>query len=141
VTAGLAIYDTMQFISSKVHTTCIGQAASMGAWLLAAGEPGKRTALANSRIMVHQPMGGTRGPASDINIQAQEILKLRLRMNEILASHSGRDLDQIAEDTERDFYMSAEEAVEYGIVDAVAANRPGASDESDKTENIAKGAA
>ena len=84
--------------------------------------------------MIHQPMGGTRGPASDINIQAQEILKLRLRMNEILASHSGRDLDQIAEDTERDYYMSAEEAVEYGIVDAVAANRPGASDESDKTD-------
>ena len=134
VTAGLAIYDTMQFISSQVHTTCIGQAASMGAWLLAAGATGKRTALANSRIMIHQPMGGTRGPASDINIQAQEILKLRHRMNEILASHTGRDLEQIAEDTERDYYMSAHEAMEYGIVDAVAANRPGASDKSEDDE-------
>ncbi len=123
VTAGLAIYDTMQFIRSDVHTTCIGQAASMGAWLLAAGTPGKRTALANSRIMIHQPMGGARGQASDINIQAQEILKLRHRMNEILASHTGRALDQIATDTERDYYMGAEEAREYGIVDAVADRR------------------
>lgn len=125
VTAGLAIYDTMQFIRSDVHTTCIGQAASMGAWLLAAGTPGKRTALPNSRIMIHQPMGGTRGPASDINIQAQEILKLRRRMNEILADHTGRDLEQIATDTERDYYLGAEEAKEYGIVDAVAERRPG----------------
>lgn len=123
VTAGLAIYDTMQFIRSDVHTTCIGQAASMGAWLLAAGTPGKRTALANSRIMIHQPMGGARGQASDINIQAQEILKLRHRMNEILASHTGRALDQIATDTERDYYMGAEEAREYGIVDAVTDRR------------------
>jgi len=123
VTAGLAIYDTMQFIRSDVHTTCIGQAASMGAWLLAAGAPGKRTALANSRIMIHQPMGGARGQASDINIQAQEILKLRHRMNEILASHTGRPLEQIARDTERDYYLSAEEAREYGIVDAVANQR------------------
>jgi ATP-dependent Clp protease protease subunit len=123
VTAGLAIYDTMQFIRSDVHTTCIGQAASMGAWLLAAGAPGKRTALANSRVMIHQPMGGARGQASDINIQAQEILKLRHRMNEILADHTGRALDQIAADTERDYYMGAEEAREYGIVDAVANQR------------------
>jgi len=123
VTAGLAIYDTMQFIRSDVHTTCIGQAASMGAWLLAAGAPGKRTALANSRIMIHQPMGGARGQASDINIQAQEILKLRHRMNEILASHTGRPLEQIARDTERDYYLGAGEAQEYGIVDAVASQR------------------
>jgi ATP-dependent Clp protease protease subunit len=123
VTAGLAIYDTMQFIRSDVHTTCIGQAASMGAWLLAAGAEGKRTALANARIMIHQPMGGARGQASDINIQAQEILKLRHRMNEILASHTGRSLEQIASDTERDYYMGAEEAQEYGIVDSVANQR------------------
>jgi ATP-dependent Clp protease protease subunit len=129
VTAGLAIYDTMQFIRSDVHTTCIGQAASMGAWLLASGTPGKRTALTNSRIMIHQPMGGTRGPASDIDIQAQEILKLRHRMNEILASHTGRDLEQIAADTERDYYLSSEEAREYGIVDVVASQRAGETSE------------
>jgi ATP-dependent Clp protease protease subunit len=123
VTAGLAIYDTMQFIRSPVQTTCIGQAASMGAWLLAAGAPGKRTALANSRIMIHQPMGGARGQASDIDIQAQEILKLRHTMNEILASHTGRDADVIAAETERDHYMSADEALEYGIVDTVASAR------------------
>jgi ATP-dependent Clp protease protease subunit len=123
VTAGLAIYDTMQFIRSPVQTTCIGQAASMGAWLLAAGAPGKRTALANSRIMIHQPMGGARGQASDIDIQAQEILKLRDTMNEILASHTGRDADVIAAETERDHYMSADEALEYGIVDTVASAR------------------
>ena len=123
ITAGLAIYDTMQFIRSDVHTTCIGQAASMGAWLVAAGTKGKRTALANSRIMIHQPMGGARGQASDINIQAQEILKLRHGMNEILARHTGRDVEQIAGDTERDYYMSAEEARDYGIVDVVTSER------------------
>jgi ATP-dependent Clp protease protease subunit len=123
VTAGLAIYDTMQFIRSDVHTTCIGQAASMGAWLLAAGAEGKRTALANARIMIHQPMGGARGQASDINIQAQEILKLRHRMNEILATHTNRDISQIAVDTERDYYMSSEEAQDYGIVDVVTNQR------------------
>jgi len=133
VTAGLAIYDTMQFIRSDVHTTCIGQAASMGAWLLAAGAEGKRTALANSRIMIHQPMGGARGQASDINIQAQEILKLRHKMNEILASHTGRSLEEIASDTERDYYMSAEEALEYGIVDAVANKRSANLGESDES--------
>jgi ATP-dependent Clp protease protease subunit len=123
ITAGLAIYDTMQFIRSEVHTTCIGQAASMGAWLLAAGAPGKRSALANSRIMIHQPMGGARGQASDINIQAQEIIKLRDRMNEILASHTGQDVSQIAADTERDYYMSADESLDYGIVDVVTSQR------------------
>jgi len=123
ITAGLAIYDTMQFIRCDVSTTCIGQAASMGAWLIAAGTKGKRTALANARIMIHQPMGGARGQASDINIQAQEILKLRQRMNEILATHTGRDVEQIASDTERDYYMSAEEAQDYGIVDVVTSQR------------------
>lgn len=123
ITAGLAIYDTMQFIRCNVSTTCIGQAASMGAWLIAAGTKGKRTALANARIMIHQPMGGARGHASDINIQAQEILKLRQRMNEILATHTGRDVEQIASDTERDYYMSAEEAQDYGIVDVVTSQR------------------
>jgi len=140
VTAGLAIYDTMQFIRSDVHTTCIGQAASMGAWLLAAGAPGKRTALANSRIMIHQPMGGARGQASDINIQAQEILKLRHKMNEILASHTGRPLEQIARDTERDYYLGADEAQEYGIVDAVANQRADAPAE-DKTAGKTAGKA
>lgn len=124
VTAGLAIYDTMQFVRPDVNTTCIGQAASMGAWLLAAGAPGKRTALSNARVMIHQPMGGTRGQASDIDIQATEILKLRARMNEILAHHSSRSVDQIAKDTERDFYLSAEEACDYGIVDNVVNERP-----------------
>jgi ATP-dependent Clp protease protease subunit len=133
VTAGLAIYDTMQFIRSDVHTTCIGQAASMGAWLLASGAEGKRTALANARIMIHQPMGGARGQASDINIQAQEILKLRHRMNEILAIHTKREVSQIAGDTERDYYMSAEEAKDYGIVDVVTTGRvTGQSDEDSK---------
>jgi ATP-dependent Clp protease protease subunit len=136
VTAGLAIYDTMQFIRCDVHTTCIGQAASMGAWLLAAGTEGKRTALPNSRIMIHQPMGGARGQASDINIQAQEILKLREKMNEILAEHTHQPVTRIAEDTERDYYLSADEAKEYGIVDAVASSRVGAndSDASDTSE-------
>jgi ATP-dependent Clp protease protease subunit len=123
VTAGLAIYDTMQFIRSDVNTTCIGQAASMGAWLVAAGAKGKRTALANARIMIHQPMGGARGQASDIDIQAQEILKLRHTMNEILATHTGRGVEEIASDTERDYYMSAQEALDYGIVDVVTNQR------------------
>jgi len=123
VTAGLAIYDTMQFVRPNVATTCIGQAASMGAWLLAAGTPGKRTALANSRIMIHQPMGGARGKATDIGIQAKEILSLRQKMNEILASHTGRPVDDIARDTERDYYMSAQEAMDYGLVDQVVKQR------------------
>jgi ATP-dependent Clp protease protease subunit len=123
VTAGLAIYDTMQLVRPEIATWCVGQAASMGAWLLAAGAKGKRTALANSRIMIHQPMGGARGQASDIDIQAREILKLRQRMNEILAAHAGRDLNQIARDTERDYYMSGQEAREYGLVDRVLVSR------------------
>ena len=132
VTAGLAIYDTMQFIRCEVSTMCVGQAASMGALLLAAGAAGKRTALANSRIMIHQPMGGARGQASDINIQAQEILKLRQKMNEILATHTGQPGEQIATDTERDYYMGAEEARDYGIVDQVASQR--SATDADKAE-------
>jgi len=123
VTAGLAIYDTMQFIRPDVATTCVGQAASMAAWLLASGANGKRTALTNSRVMIHQPMGGARGQATDIGIQAQEILKLRERMNEILASHTHKDVEEIARDTERDYYMSAEEALDYGLVDQVVNRR------------------
>jgi len=134
VTAGLAVYDTMQFIQPDVATTCLGQAASMGAWLVAAGAPGKRTALTNSRIMIHQPMGGARGQAADINIQAQEILKLRQRMNEILAAHTGRDVSQIAQDTERDYYMSAEEARDYGVVDQVVTQRPSPQDPGNEGE-------
>lgn len=124
VTAGLAIYDTMQFVRPEVETLCIGMAASMGAWLLAAGAAGKRTALAHARIMIHQPMGGVRGQATDINIQAQEILKLRDQMNQILAGHTGQDVAKIAADTERDYYMSGQEALDYGVVDRVMAKRP-----------------
>jgi ATP-dependent Clp protease protease subunit len=133
VTAGLAIYDTMQFVRPEVETLCVGMAASMAAWLLAAGAPGKRTALAHSRIMIHQPAGGVRGQATDIDIQAQEILKLRAQMNQILAGHTGMDVDKIAADTERDYYMSGAEATEYGLVDRVIARRevaPPADEES-----------
>jgi ATP-dependent Clp protease protease subunit len=125
VTAGLAIYDTMQFVRPDVSTTVIGQAASMGAWLLAAGAPGKRIALSNARVMIHQPMGGARGQATDIGIQAQEILKLRERMNQILADHTGGEASQIAQDTERDYYLSADEAKDYSIVDTVVSRRAG----------------
>jgi ATP-dependent Clp protease protease subunit len=124
VTAGLAIYDTMQYIRPDVSTFCVGQAASMGAVLLAAGAPGKRSALPNSRVMLHQPWGGARGQAADIDIQAKEILKLRDRLNEVLAQHTGRPMDQIARDSERDYYMSGEEARAYGVVDQVVAHRP-----------------
>ena len=119
VTAGMAIYDTMQFLKCDVATYCVGQAASMGAVLLSAGAKGKRYALPNARIMIHQPWGGVQGQASDISIQAQEILRLRDRVNEILASHTGKALDAVARDTDRDFFMSAEEARAYGLVDEV----------------------
>lgn len=119
VTAGLAIYDTMQLIHCNVVTLCIGQAASMGALLLAGGTKGKRYCLPNSRVMIHQPSGGSQGQASDIEIQAKEILYLRGRMNEIMAHHTGRTVDQIAEDTERDHFMTPQQAVEYGMVDEV----------------------
>jgi ATP-dependent Clp protease protease subunit len=119
ITAGLAIYDTMQVISCPVKTYCIGQAASMGAVLLAAGSPGKRYALPNARIMIHQPWGGAEGTAADINIQAKEILRLRSMLNQILSKHTGQDLSRIETDTDRDFFMSAEEAKTYGLVDNV----------------------
>jgi len=119
VTAGLAIYDTMQYVRPAVQTICLGQAASMATWLLACGTRGKRLALPNSRIMIHQPMGGFQGQAADIDIQAREILKLRQRMNEILAQHTGRSLEEIARDTDRDYYMSGDEARAYGLIDSV----------------------
>ena len=119
VTAGLAIYDTMQILSCDVKTYCLGQCASMGAVLLAAGAPGKRFALPNSRIMIHQPWGGAEGTAADISIQAKEILRLKAMLNGILSSHSGQPLKKIEKDTERDFFMSAEEAVAYRLVDSV----------------------
>ena len=123
VTAGLAIYDTMQYIKCDVSTICIGLAASMGAFLLAAGTKGKRFALPNSEIMIHQPIGGTRGPASDIKIHAEQILKLKRRLNEILSERTGQPLEKIEKDTDRDFFMSAHEAKDYGIVDEVIVSR------------------
>lgn len=123
VTAGMAIYDTMQYISAPVATLCIGQAASMGAVLLAAGEKGMRYSLPHSRIMIHQPMGGFQGQASDIAIQAKEILRLRGALNGILASHTGQSLERVEQDTERDYFMSGEEAAAYGLIDQVLASR------------------
>lgn len=123
VTAGLAIYDTMQYIKPDITTVCIGQAASMGALLLAAGARGKRYTLPNSRIMIHQPMGGAQGQASDIKIQAEEILRLRGKLNDILAFHTKRELKKIEVDTDRDFFMSGEEAKKYGLIDHVINNR------------------
>jgi ATP-dependent Clp protease protease subunit len=124
VSAGLAIYDTMQFIKPDVSTLCVGQAASMGSLLLAAGDPGKRFALPNSRVMIHQPLGGFQGQATDIDIHAREILTLRQRLNEILSKHTGQALETIARDTERDNFKSAEAAREYGLVDQVLERRP-----------------
>ncbi len=123
VTAGLAIYDTLQFIRPDVTTYCIGQAASMAAVILAAGTPGKRFALPNSRVIIHQPSGGASGQATDINIQAKEILRTRQRLNEILAKHTGQDIAKIEHDVERDFIMTAEVAREYGIIDQVISKR------------------
>jgi ATP-dependent Clp protease protease subunit len=123
VTSGLAIYDTMQYIKPKVSTLCIGQASSMGALLLGAGEADMRYSLPNSRILIHQPMGGFQGQASDIDIHAREILQLRERLNKILAKHTGQPLERIATDTERDFFMSGEEAQQYGLVDRVIEHR------------------
>jgi ATP-dependent Clp protease protease subunit len=130
VTAGMAIYDTIQFLKCDVATYCVGQAASMGAVLLAAGKKGKRFALPNARIMIHQPWGGVEGQAADISIQAKEILRLRDRLNEILAFHTGKPLDAITKDTDRDFFMSADEAKAYGLVDEVVKSRKG--DKKDK---------
>jgi ATP-dependent Clp protease protease subunit len=123
VTAGMAIYDTMQFIKPPVAAVCIGQAASMAAVLLAGGAQGKRTALPNARILIHQPMGGTHGQATDIKIQAEEILRMREHLNGILSKHTGQPLERIAADTERDYYMSADQAKTYGIIDQVVAKR------------------
>ena len=123
VTAGMAIYDTMQYVKCDIATLCMGQAASMGAFLLAAGSNGKRYSLPNARIMIHQPMGGFQGQATDIDIQAKEILRLKNDLNRLLAHHTGCSLKKIAADTERDYFMSAEEAQTYGIVDKVLTNR------------------
>ncbi len=124
VTAGMSIYDTMQYIKPDVSTICIGQACSMGAFLLSAGAAGKRYCLPNARTMIHQPSGGAQGQASDINIQAQEILKIRERINEIIAKHTGKSVKQVALDTERDNFMSAEESKKYGLIDEVIEKHP-----------------
>jgi len=131
VTAGMAIYDTMQYIKPDIATVCVGQAASMGALLLAAGTKGKRYSLPNSRIMVHQPMGGAQGQASDIAIQAKEILRMKDTINEILARHTGQDLERIRLDTDRDFFMAGDEAKDYGLIDHVISSR----DDLDKLED------
>ena len=134
VTAGLAVYDTMQYIKPDITTVCIGQAASMGAVLLSAGTRGKRYSLPNSRILIHQPMGGFQGQASDIEIQAKEILRMKDRLNQILVKHTGKALDDIQKDTDRDFFMSGEEARKYGLIDHVIANR----DDLDRLEQLEK---
>ena len=124
VSSGMAIYDTMQFLRSPVNTICMGMAASMGSFLLAAGKAGRRSALPHSRIMIHQPSGGTQGTAADIEIQAKEILHMRATMNRLYSHHTGRPIEQIERDMERDFFMSAEEAVKYGIIDNVITQQP-----------------
>jgi ATP-dependent Clp protease protease subunit len=124
VTAGLGIYDTMQYVKPPINTICLGQAASMGAFLLTAGTKGKRFALPNARIMIHQPMGGFQGQATEIDIHAREILKIRERLNEIMAKHTGQPLEKIAQDTERDYFLSAEEAKRYGLIDEVITRPP-----------------
>lgn len=134
VTAGLAVYDTMQYIKPDIATVCIGQAASMGSLLLAAGAAKKRYSLPNSRIMIHQPMGGFQGQASDIEIQAKEILRMKEALNTILKQHTGKDLEQIQKDTDRDYFMSGKEAKEYGIVDHVIRNR----DDLDQIDKLEK---
>jgi ATP-dependent Clp protease, protease subunit len=134
VTAGLAVYDTMQYIKSDITTVCIGQAASMGALLLTAGSPGKRYSLPNARILIHQPMGGFQGQASDVEIQAREMLRMKESLNQILVRHSGKTMDQIQRDTDRDYFMSALEAKSYGIIDHVIANR----DDLDRLEKSEK---
>ena len=126
VTAGMAIYDTMQFISCPVATLCMGQAASMGALLLAAGAPSLRCSLPNARIMIHQPMGGFQGQATDVDIHAREIIRMRERLNEILSKHTGADIKKIREDTERDYFMTAAEAQKYGLIDKVMTSRQSA---------------
>ena len=134
VTSGLAIYDTIQFVKCDVTTYCVGQAASMAAVLLAAGTKGKRLALPNARIMIHQPWGGVQGQASDISIQAKEILRMRDRLNEILALHTGKPIENIAKDTDRDFFMSAAESRDYGLVDEVVKSRRDVEKKTEKKE-------
>ena len=124
VTAGFSIYDTMQFVKPDISTICVGQACSMGAFLLAAGTAGKRHCLANARVMIHQPSGGAQGQATDISIHAEEIIKIRHRLNEIMASHTGQSVAKIAKDTERDNFMNAEESKQYGLIDSVLIERP-----------------
>ena len=124
VTAGLAIYDTMQYLKAPISTICVGQAASMGALLLAAGTAGKRYALPHARIMIHQPLGGFQGQATDISIHAQEILRLKETLNGIMADHSGKDISKLSADTERDFFMGSEAAKEYGIIDDIVSRKP-----------------
>jgi ATP-dependent Clp protease protease subunit len=124
VTAGLGIYDTMQYVKPPINTICLGQAASMGAFLLTAGTKGKRFALPNARVMIHQPMGGFQGQATEIDIHAREILKIRERLNEIMAKHTGQPLERISQDTERDYFMSAKEAKLYGLIDEVITRPP-----------------
>jgi ATP-dependent Clp protease protease subunit len=123
ITSGLAIYDTMQYVKAPIVTTCIGQAASMGAVLLAGGEKGKRFALPHARILIHQPLGGAQGQASDIDIQAKEILRMREEINKILEKHTGQTIEKVARDTERDYFMGAEQAIEYGIIDQILEKR------------------
>ncbi|MCZ6608544.1 MAG: ATP-dependent Clp endopeptidase proteolytic subunit ClpP [Alphaproteobacteria bacterium] len=135
VTSGLAIYDTMQYISPDISTVCIGQAASMGSLLLAAGAKGKRYCLPNSRVMLHQPSGGTQGQATDIEIQAREILLLRSRLNEIYAKHTGQKVETIADAVERDYFMSPEEAKKFGVIDEVVTSRPPAPDDDDDDDD------
>jgi ATP-dependent Clp protease protease subunit len=138
VTAGLGIYDTMQYVKSPISTICLGQAASMGALILAAGATGKRFALPNARVMIHQPMGGFQGQATEIDIHAREILKIRERLNEIMAYHTGQPLEKIADNTERDYFMSAEEAKIYGIIDEVIV-RSLPKSPKDEAKSVAKG--
>ena len=128
VTAGLAIYDTMQYVQPQVSTICIGQAATMGAFLLAAGAKGKRYALPNARIMIHQPLGGFQGQATDIEIQAREILRLKAKLNDMLAKHTGQTVERIEKDTDRDYFMGAGEAKEYGLIDEVILHKPKATE-------------
>jgi len=139
VTAGLGIYDTMQYVKPPINTICLGQAASMGALLLTAGTKGKRFALPNARVMIHQPMGGFQGQATEIDIHAREILKIRERLNEIMAKHTGQPLDKIAQDTERDYFMSSEEAKRYGLIDEVITRPPKALKAGESGDSVKDG--
>ena len=134
VTAGMAIYDTMKFIKPNISTVCIGQAASMGAFLLSGGEKGKRYCLPNSRVMIHQPLGGFQGQASDFEIHAKEILSIKEKMNRLMAQHTGQEYEKVAQDTDRDNFLSATDAVEYGLIDQVLSSRPDTSQADTKSD-------